>query len=150
MHLSPGGRSRTLRAGRRYHGPLPSIGDEPGSRSSASSTHWPHETGWHECPARASLRGPSPFHKTPTRSRTPQQTGCNLADGLARRLSLDRLVKQEMRFIEGDAGGSLLEGARRPPSLLPPNPGETELDGSMISVQPREEEARLLGSCCWL
>jgi hypothetical protein len=52
-----------------------------------------------------------------------------LADGLARRLSLDRLVKQEMRFIEGEAGGSLLEGARRPPSLLPPNPGETELDG---------------------
>jgi hypothetical protein len=50
MHLSPGGRSRTLRAGRRYHGPLPSIGDEPGSRSSASSTHWPHETGWPNAP----------------------------------------------------------------------------------------------------
>lgn len=49
MHLSPGGRSRTLRAGRHYHGPLPSIGAEPGSRSSASSTHWPYDTGWHEC-----------------------------------------------------------------------------------------------------
>jgi hypothetical protein len=64
-----------------------------------------------------------------------------LAAGLARRLSLDRLVKQEMRFIEGDAGGSLLEGARDLLVFFLQTQGRQNLTESMISVQPREKDA---------
>jgi hypothetical protein len=62
-----------------------------------------------------------------------------LADGLARRLSLDRLVKQEMRFIEGDAGGSRLEGARDLPVFFLQTQGRQNLTESMR--QAREKEA---------
>ena len=75
MHLSPGGRSRTLRAGRRYHGPLPSIGDEPGSRSSASSTHWPHEIGWHKCRRAGSPARAFPIPEDASEKQNPQPTG---------------------------------------------------------------------------
>jgi hypothetical protein len=64
-----------------------------------------------------------------------------LADGLARRLSLDRLVKQEMRFIEGDAGGSRLEGARDLPVFFLQTQGRQNLTESMISAQPRAQDA---------
>ena len=46
-----------------------------------------------------------------------------------------------MRFIEGDAGGSLLEGARDLPVFFLQIQGRQNLTESMISGQPREKEA---------
>jgi hypothetical protein len=56
-----------------------------------------------------------------------------------------------MRFIEGDAGGSLLEGARDLPAFFLQTQRGQNLTESMISVQPREKgPGAFLGSCCWL
>jgi hypothetical protein len=46
-----------------------------------------------------------------------------------------------MRFIEGDAGGSLLEGARDLLVFFLQTQGRQNLTESMISVQPREKDA---------
>jgi hypothetical protein len=80
-----------------------------------------------------------PIPEDASEKQNPQRTGWNLADGLARRLSLDRLVKQEMRFIEGDAGGSRLEGARDLPVFFLQTQGRQNLTESMR--QAREKEA---------
>ena len=46
-----------------------------------------------------------------------------------------------MRFIEGDAGGLLLEGARDLPAFFLQTQRGQNLTESMISVQPRDKDA---------